>query len=194
MAPQAEAHAHDVRQHGLDFALGEVELAGQRAHQGQGLGTQLSAGHAHRQGGMVFATTGGAHATQPHVVGDDGLDLRQLEHLVAHGAALTCIGLDGSTATTVRGHFAHDHLVHLVLGQHGTVAAFVSWLSSGFLAASGALAWCGRGAGAVAGGGLGGVAGVELEPFFQLAQPLVLLQHRIPELAYEFMAGVHALR
>jgi hypothetical protein len=42
--PQTEAHAHDVREHGLYLALRQVELPGQCAHQGQGTWTELAAG------------------------------------------------------------------------------------------------------------------------------------------------------
>jgi hypothetical protein len=147
-----------VFQHGLHFALGEVKLAGQCAYQGQSFGADLSAGHTHGQGSMVFAPAVCADTSPAQVFGDDGLYLRQLEHLMAHGFVAVAIGLNGATAAALLGWWAVNHLVDFMAGEHGAVAAFVSGLSAQAFAALGACAWHWRCAWAVAGGWLGGVA------------------------------------
>jgi hypothetical protein len=83
--PQTEAHAHDVREHRLHFALRQVELPSQRAHQGQSARTELAAGNPCGKRSVVLTPTTCADATQSHVLAHDRLDLGQLEDLMAHG-------------------------------------------------------------------------------------------------------------
>jgi hypothetical protein len=114
----------------------------------------------------VFEPTAAAHAAQANVLCDEGFNLGQLEHLVANG--LVGVPLYVCTAAfAVLGRVAGDLDLRLLDGHHGAKAARVSGLPTQAFAAFGS--WRTRGRpGAVAAGGLGGVARVELESFFQL--------------------------
>ena len=118
----------------------------------------------------MFEPAAAAHAAQANVLGDEGLDPGQLKHLVANG--LVGVGLYVcATAFAVLGRRTGDLCLGLLDGHHGAKAALVSGLPARAFAALGP--WRTRWhPGAVAAGGLGGVARVELEALFQLRQPL----------------------
>jgi hypothetical protein len=115
---------------------------------------------------VVFEPAAAAHAAQANVLCDEGLNLGELKHLVANG--LVGIPLYVCTAAfAVLGRGTHDLGLGLLDGHHGTKAARMSGLPTQAFAAFGP--WSARWyLGAIAAGGLGGVAGVELESFFQL--------------------------
>ena len=89
-------------------------------------------------------------------------------YLMAHGFVAVVIGLNGAAAAALLGRWAINHLVDLIAGEHGAVAALVSGLSAQAFAARGACAWCARCAWAVAGGWLAAVGAVHVEALFEL--------------------------
>jgi len=153
---QAKPDAHDVREHVLHFALCQVKLPGQRPHQGQCAWAQLPVGRTHRQSAVVLLSAATAHPAQAHVLGHDGLNLGQLEDLVAHG--FIAIRLHSATAGRALGWWRAQNLAReLVLGQECTKTALVPRLATqafaalGFDGARGCLQ-------TIAGWGLGGAA------------------------------------